>query len=110
MSAGIGQLAGRVDPNSRAAFALVDVAACQRHVLNAIAKLHGEGRRSCDQDVATYLRWPIKCVTPRRGELAVAGHIIKAGDKLGPNNRKVTCWAPAPVPARQLELFRAREP
>lgn len=107
MSAGIGRLVRRVDPNSRAALAVVDVATCQRRVLDAIAKLRRDGWRPCDQDVGAYLRWPINTVTHRRGELADAGHIIRAGDKRGPHNRKVTCWAPV---ALQLDLFTGTAP
>ena len=91
-----------VAPNSRAAFATVNLGARQRDVLDAIAELHGQGWRPFDQDIASYLRRPINTITPRRGELADAGHVIKVGDKIGPCGVRVSCWAPV---ARRGELL-----
>ena len=102
--------ARRVDPNSLAAFALVNVNRRQRDMLAAITELHAGGRAPSDQDIALWLRWPINRVTPRRGELVAAGLVVPAGNKRGETGRKVCRWRPAPVPARQLELFRAGAP
>lgn len=44
-----------------------------------------------DQELATWLSWPINTVTPRRGELVKMGLIRKAGIKQQ-NGRPATIW------------------
>ena len=93
--------------NSLAAYRSVDLGRRQRQVLDAIAEMFSQGWRPCDQDIAAYLRWPINTVTPRRGELVEAGHVIKGGDKEGPTGRRVSWWKLA-LAAVQGDLFGRR--
>ncbi len=105
---GAGHAAGSAASNSIAAFRSVPVGRRQRQMLDAISELYRAGVQPSDQDLAAHLRWPINCVTPRRGELVEAGHVVKAGDKEGPTGRGVSWWRPAPA-APQGDLF-ARVP
>ncbi len=96
---GIGR---RVHPNSLAAFQTVDLGRRQGQVLDAIGELCRRGGRPSDADVARFLSWPINQITGRRHELAEAGRIVRAGNKIGKSGRRVAIWRPAAV---QLELL-----
>ena len=41
-----------------------------------------------DKELGYMLRWPINCVTPRRGELAKDRKIVKAGSRVCPITKK----------------------
>ena len=41
----------------------------------------------CDAQIAEILRWPINCVTPRRGELVKKNWLIDCGRKQIPNKK-----------------------
>lgn len=93
-----------ITPESLAAFDTVDLTARQAEVLRAVVRLHGEGARPCDQDIADALGWPINRVTGRRGELLDLGRIVEAGRKRNALGNRVRIWAPVP---KQLELVLA---
>ena len=44
-----------------------------------------------DKDIATFLGWPINCITNRRGEIAKKGLIRKAGTVFQ-SGRPATLW------------------
>ncbi len=101
---GAGRAAGRVAPNSIAAYRSLDLPARPAEAYDAIYDLHREGWRPCDSDIAARPGWPVSWVTPRRLELEHAGRIVRAGDKIGQARRRVAVWKPASA-AQQGELL-----
>ncbi len=91
-----------VQPTSREALAVVPIARRQAEVFGVLCELHDDNRRPSDTDLADRLGWPISWLTPRRRELAVKGHIIQGGNKLGRYGRRVLWWRPTPF---QFDLF-----
>lgn len=45
-----------------------------------------------DKGIAEFLKWPINRVTPRRGELEIAGKIESAGKRKNSEGRTVNFW------------------
>lgn len=62
---------------------------CRSIVFNAICILG-----ICnDRQISEYLKWPINRVTPRRGELVQADHIIQYKKQIDPETgRTVSYW------------------
>lgn len=80
--------ARHVEQTSMDAFTRVDLNNCREQVLLAIRYL-GE---STDTEIASYLRWPINSVTPRRGELYKMGLVGCKGKKVKENGRSALIW------------------
>lgn len=45
-----------------------------------------------DEDISTYLGWPINCVTPRRGSLVQQDFVYCSGQVVNKRGRNVNVW------------------
>jgi DNA-binding MarR family transcriptional regulator len=43
-------------------------------------------------EMASFLSWPINCITPRVGELVKMGFVEAKGLKMGATNRRAIVW------------------
>jgi len=75
----------------------------QARVLEVIDHFAVSGAPASDLDIADVLRWPINCVTPRRGELVKLGLVEDAGQYRLRDGRNRHYWIPA------LRLFAGEE-
>lgn len=65
-----------------------DLSFKQKQVWDA---LYTQGEMT-DQELSSFLKWPINTITPRRGELFEKGWVVMAGTKIGATKRSCVKW------------------
>ena len=76
-----------------AAISMIDHTATGREKVFQLLTLHGP---MTDQQMSIALGMPINTLTPRRGELANEGSIVKVGEGKTLSGRRAVLWSVAP--------------